>query len=291
MNIDDMSLFVEVVKAKGFTNASNLLGIPTSTISVRINKLEKQLGLQLLNRTTRRVELTEVGKLYYQRALHIVEETKALHSQLGDMLDNPAGIVRVSMPVDFAYENFAPLIPKFYEQYPHITLHIDTSSRNVDLMSEPFDVAIRFGVPQDPNLIARPLGEYQFHLYASLDYLDRYGTPTNLADLHQHRLLAFGKMHEQNAWQLFCKKEQTVFEFKPIFSSNSLGLLQRLATQGLGVALLPDIFNNQPASKLVRIMPDYRGVSNPLHAVTSTRLLPKKVQVFIDFVKAHLPTP
>ena len=288
MNIDDMSLFVEVVKAKGFTNASNLLGIPTSTISVRINKLEKQLGLQLLNRTTRRVELTEVGKLYYQRALHIVEETKALHSQLDDLLDNPSGVVRVSMPVDFAYENFAPLIPKFYAQYPQIKLHIDTSSRNVDLMSEPFDVAIRFGVPQDPNLIARPLGEFQFHLYASLDYLKAYGTPTKLPDLHKHHLLAFGQGHSPSHWQLFCRKHQTTFEFEPIFSSNSLGLLQRLATQGLGVALLPDIFNISQDSKLVRIMPDYCGLSNPLHAVTSTRLLPKKVQVFIEFVKAHL---
>lgn len=281
-SLDDMALFVEVVKAKGFTRASEQLGMPTSTLSVRINKLEKNLGLQLLNRTTRRVELTEVGQLYFQRALHIIEESKALHHQLDEMLNYPSGFVRISMPVDFAYQAFAPLVPLFYQAFPHIRLDIDTTPRKIDLISEPFDVAIRVGENQDSMLVARLLTTYPFRLYASNTYLATHGTPHSLDELKEHHCLAF----RQASWELFDGQEKCTIAFDSRIICQSLGLLERLVRQDMGIALLPDVAVADKS--LVNILPNWTGQSMPLYALTSTRLLPKKVQVFIEFLKEHL---
>src|SRR5215469_12467554 len=137
-----MALFVEVVKAKGFRSAADATGMPNSTLSRRISLLEKAIGLRLLHRTTRKVELTEAGQLYYERCRRIVDEARLAHEQLGEMLAQPSGVLRASLPVDFAVTYLAPLIVEFARTYPGITFEFDLTPRRVDLVSEPFDVAI-----------------------------------------------------------------------------------------------------------------------------------------------------
>ena len=281
-SLDDMQLFVEVVKNKSFAKTAERLSLATSTVSLRIQKLERRIGLRLLNRTTRKIELTEAGGLYFAKAVQIVQEAETIHETLTEMLSEPSGTVRVSMPVDFAYQAFVPLAPLFYQQFPKITLDIDTSSRVVDLIGEPFDVALRMGEPKDINLIARKLATYHTHLYASPDYLTAHGTPRSFDELAQHQCLAF----RQEQWRLFCGNEEKTVAFHAILIGQSLGLLERLAKQGMGIALLPDIVVRN--HELQRILPEWSGLSSPLYAVTSTRLLPKKVQVFIDFLRKHL---
>ena len=155
--LNDMALFVEVVKAKGFRGAGEVLGIPNSTISRRIAALEKSIGLRLLHRTTRKVELTEAGQLYYERCRRIVDEARIAHEQLGEMLAQPSGVLRASLPVDFAMIYMAPLMVEFARRYPGITFDLDLTPRRVDLVTEPFDVAIRMGESANSNLIARLL--------------------------------------------------------------------------------------------------------------------------------------
>jgi DNA-binding transcriptional LysR family regulator len=121
-HLDDMALFVEVVKAKSFRGAAGVLGTPNSTVSRRISALEKALGLRLLHRTTRRIELTEAGQLYFERSKRIVEEARLAHVELGEMLARPTGLLRVSLPVDFAITYLAPVIADFARLYPEITL-------------------------------------------------------------------------------------------------------------------------------------------------------------------------
>jgi DNA-binding transcriptional LysR family regulator len=143
--LNDMALFVEVVKARGFRNAAEVVGIPNSTVSRRISALEKAIGLRLLHRTTRKIELTEAGQIYFERCKRIVDEAKLAHEQLGELLAQPSGVLRASLPVDFANIYLAPLIAEFARQYPGISFDFDLTPRLVDLVAEPFDVAIRMG--------------------------------------------------------------------------------------------------------------------------------------------------
>lgn len=286
MNIDDMSLFVEVVKAKGFTQAANNLNIPISTISVRVNRLEQQLGLRLLNRTTRRIELTDIGRIYYERALHIVEESKALHHQLGDLLNNPTGVLRLSLPVDFAYEILSPLLPEFYQRYPLIQLELDVTPRKVDLISEAFDLVIRIGDQVNSSLISRKLLDLSVGLYATKDYLVQHGIPKTPQDLMKHHCLQMHYGHQQT-WQLFNGKQEKLVEVKGDFLSNSLGMNLRLAVSGVGIVKLPDIIakNALSSGQLQRVLPEWQGKSISAYALTTTRLQPAKTQVFIQFLK------
>ena len=165
--LNDMALFVEVVKARGFRRAAEAVGIPNSTVSRRISSLEKAIGLRLLHRTTRKIELTEAGQIYFQRCKRIVDEAKLAHEQLGELLAQPSGVLRASLPVDFANIYLAPLIAEFARRYPGISFDLDLTPRLVDLVSEPFDVAIRMGNPPNSNLIARQLANLACYLYAS----------------------------------------------------------------------------------------------------------------------------
>lgn len=174
--LNDMALFVEVVKARGFRHAAEAVGMPNSTVSRRISGLEKAIGLRLLHRTTRKIELTEAGQIYFERCKRIVDEARLAHEQLGEMLAQPSGVLRASLPVDFANIYLAPLIAEFARRYPGISFDFDLTPRLVDLVSEPFDVAIRMGQPPDSNLIARQLA----NLHAS--FTPRRVISNNLAN-------------------------------------------------------------------------------------------------------------
>ncbi|WP_243140646.1 LysR family transcriptional regulator [Pelistega ratti] len=290
MLIDDMNLFVEVVNAKGFTSASRKLHIPTSTISVRINKLEKQLGLQLLNRTTRRIELTDIGKIYYDRAVHIVQESKALHQQLNGILTNPTGILRISIPVDFAYDILSPLLPEFHQRYPLIQLAFDITPRKVDIITETFDMVIRMGEQKNSSLISRKLVTLTRSLYASAHYLAHSGIPNTPEELIHHQCL---QLHHQSQWHLIHhSKKEKMIEIQGSFEGNSVGMNLRLACEGLGITILPDILAQQyvQAGKIQRILPTWHAKPITAYILTTTKLLPAKTQVFINFLKEKLAT-
>jgi len=166
-----MALFVEVVKARSFRRAAETIGMPNSTLSRRISDLEKAIGLRLLHRTTRKIELTEAGQLYFERCKPIVDEARLAHEQLGEMVAQPSGVLRVSLPVDFATAFLAPKMAEFSRRYPGISFEFDLTPRRVDLVTEPIDVAIRMGELPDSSLIARQLAIIPRHLYASPRYL------------------------------------------------------------------------------------------------------------------------
>ena len=195
--LNDMALFVDVAQARSFRRAADATGVPSSTLSRRISALEKAIGLRLLHRTTRKVELTEAGQLYYERCRRIVEEARLAHEQLGEMQAQPSGTLRASLPVDFATTYLAPLIAEFAGLYPGIAFDLDLTPRRVDLVAEPFDVAIRMGELHDSNLIARLLAKLSVQAYASPRYLEISGEPKHPSDLAQHECLGFSKVSGQ----------------------------------------------------------------------------------------------
>ncbi|TDN62605.1 LysR family transcriptional regulator [Paraburkholderia sp. BL10I2N1] len=285
--LNDMALFVEVVKAKGFRHAAVAMGMPNSTLSRRISTLEQAIGLRLLHRTTRKIELTEAGQIYFERCKRIVDEARLAHEQLGEMLAQPSGVLRASLPVDFAVTYLTPLIVEFARLYPGITFDFDLTPRRVDLVSEPYDVAIRMGESEDSQLIARTLALLTPHLYAAPGYLEQSGEPGEPADLEQHECLSILKA---GSWTLHDGKRTETISVGGRFALNSVGMIRRLATHNMGIVLMPDeiVADEVAEGKLRRIMPSWHGRPTPVHAITETRLLPAKTQRFIDFLRERL---
>ncbi|MFD2836509.1 MULTISPECIES: LysR family transcriptional regulator [Pseudomonadota] len=282
-----MALFVEVVKAKGFRSAADALGMPNSTLSRRISELEKSIGLRLLHRTTRKIELTEAGQIYFERCKRIVDEARLAHEHLGEMLAQPSGVLRASLPVDFAVTYLAPLIAEFASLYPGIIFDFDLTPRRVDLVSEPFDVAIRMGESENSQLIARTLATLTPYLYASPGYLERSGEPSKPAELERHECF---NILRAGTWTLHDDKKTATVSVGGRFSLNSVGMLRRLATLDMGIILLPEeiVADELVSGKLRRIMPQWHGTPQPVYAMTETRLLPAKTQRFIEFLRERL---
>ena len=286
--LNDMALFVEVAHTMNFRRAAEVTGIPNSTLSRRINALEKEIGLRLFHRTTRRVELTEAGQLYYERCRRIVDEARIAHEELGQMLAQPSGLLRASLPVDFATVYMAPLVVEFARRYPGITFEFDLTPRRVDLVTEPVDVAIRMGELPDSQLITRLLARLAVQLYASPRYLEQAGEPQHPSELASHQCLGFPKA---GWWALHHRAGEVVeVGVSGRIQVNSVGMFKRLACLDMGIVLLPReiVAEDLAAGRLRRIMPDWCGHPTPVYAITETRLLPAKTQRFIEFLQEHL---
>ncbi|MFY0475250.1 LysR family transcriptional regulator [Achromobacter marplatensis] len=287
--LNDMARFVEVVKAKSFRRAAEAMGMPNSTLSRRIRLLEQAIGLRLLHRTTRKFELTEAGQLYFERCKRIVEEAQLAHEQLGDMSVMPQGVLRASFPVDFATVFLTPLIIEFSQAYPEITFEFDLTPRRVDLVSEPYDVAIRMGESSDSNLVARLIGKFKHSLYASPAYLERRGEPNKPEDLIQHDCLRFSPT-KSDMWSLHHREEVVHVAVDGRFRLNSMGMIQKMITQGLGIGVLADEIAAPEVAegRLKRVLPAWSSATIPVYAMTETRLLPAKTQRFIEFLRERL---
>jgi DNA-binding transcriptional LysR family regulator len=286
-DLNDMALFVEVVKANSFRRAAAHLGIPSSTVSRRIGLLEKSIGLRLLHRTTRQIKLTEAGQRYFDRSKRIVEEARLAHEELGDMVTQPTGVLKMSLSVDFATTYLAPLLCEFSQHYPGVSFDLDLTPRNVDLISEPFDLAIRMGAPDAPGLITRVIARYLPRLYGSPTYLRRYGEPAHPADLEAHQCLA---MATAPRWILNCGSETVLVKPTSLYRNNSIAMIRKLATLGVGLAFLPEriVADELAAGTLRPVLPQWIGEPGLVYAVTATRLLPAKTQKFLEFLKDRL---
>ncbi|MET3135051.1 DNA-binding transcriptional LysR family regulator [Oxalobacteraceae bacterium GrIS 1.11] len=282
-----MALFVEVVKAKGFRRAADALGMPNSTVSRRVSELEKAIGLRLFHRTTRKIELTEAGQLYFERCRGLVDEARWAHEQLGAMVRNPSGVLRVSLPVDLATYFLAPLIADFAERYPGIVFELDLTPRRIDLVSEPFDVAIRMGEQPNSSLIARQIASLPRHLYASPRYVAAFGEPGQPEDLTRHQCLRMSSTSGGSDWTLIGASGQVHVKVGGRFSVNSVGMIRRLAELNMGIAALAEEIAQEGVAhnQLKRIMVDWQITPITVYAMTETRLLPAKTQLFIEFIR------
>lgn len=278
----NMELFIEVATTGGFRAAADRLGLPNSTVSRRIGELERDIGLRLFNRTTRRVELTEAGRIYYDRCRRITDEARLAHEELSGMVQNPTGLIRASVPVDFALVYLSDILGEFTRTYPGIRLDLDVSPRQSDLVAEPFDVTIRIGLPSEPNLIARKLVEAEMGLFASPGYFCDITPPETPKALLAHTCLRIA----DRAWQLEGPTGRTQIAVQGSVTANNLGLLHRLCLRGHGIASLPValVASDVDAGRLMAVLPDWRPSRIVVYALTETKLLPAKVRVFIDFL-------
>jgi DNA-binding transcriptional LysR family regulator len=288
--LNDMALFVEVAKTRSFTKAATNLDMPISTLSRRISQLEQHLELRLFNRSTRSLDLTEAGQQYYERCQWIVSEAHAAQEDIIRLNQSPAGLIRLSIAVDFGTFYIAPLLAEFTQRYPFIRFDLDLSARRADLFSEPVDMAIRMGELADSSLYARLIVHVPLALYAAPAYLAQYGTPQHPHDLQKHRCIDFKTNDGKSVWALSNKQQTYEFALNATIRLNNMGMAQQLACMGLGICLLgaqvaaPEVQRRQ----LVPVLSDWQLASVPAYALTATRLLPQRLRLWLDFLAERL---
>jgi DNA-binding transcriptional LysR family regulator len=289
-----MRLFVEVARTRSFRRAADALDMPNSTLSRHIATLEKTIGLRLLNRSTRKVELTDAGEVYFKRCQSIVEEARIAHESLLEVAERPTGTLRVSMPVDLATGYLAPIIAEFAAAYPLIAFEFDLTPRRIDLQADPFDLAIRIGPPPTaPSmLVARPVAVLPRYLYASPAYLKRAAPLKHPNDLDRHVVCSVqGVARQTEGTRTFYRGDETVVvAISTRFAMNSVALSRALALQDIGIAVLDNVLARDDVAlgRLVRVLPEWSLAPIQVHAITETRLLPARARLFIDFLKTRL---
>lgn len=285
-----MEVFVQVVDVGGFTRAAENLKLPKSTVSTLIKSLEASLSVKLLNRTTRHVSVTAEGAVYYDRCIRILSDIRNADDCLSQTRLNPSGRLRIDAPTGLASEVIIPALPDFVERYPDIQLELGCSDRQVDLVEEGVDCAIRGGRRlTDSTLIARRVGTMQYATCASPAYLARYGRPDHPNDLAHHRCISYfavptGKMFDWN-FERDGEQFQVSLSSKIALSDSYAYTAAGLA--GLGIVQMAD-FLLAPMlhdGRLVSILDDWTNAPLPIHVVyPQNRHLSAKLRVFVDWI-------
>lgn len=278
-----MLTFVKIVESKSFAEASRQLHVPKSTLSRRISRLEEHLGVQLLIRTTRTLHVTDVGETYYLRCLNILDEIKETEAMLTTMSTTPKGILRVSLPVDGIVPIFGQFVAKFLSKFPEIQLEALSATRQIHLVDEGFDVAIRASKLADSSLVARRIFTTREAVVASPAYLEQHGTPQTLNDLREHTCLLHGLQESHLQWR---GTGGDLIPVKSRLRSNNLEFLRHSAIEGIGIAMLPNVFVKEDLQqgRLLSILMDDVVSSTNVYVVYPThRYMSPKVRSFVDF--------
>jgi len=283
MDLNEILIFTRVVSAGSFTGAARELGLPKSTISRKVSGLEERLGARLLQRTTRKLSLTDVGQTFYQHAIRVVASAEEAERAVARTLETPRGGLRVTAPLNFGY--LGSVIASFLERYPEVQVELVCADRVVDLIQEGFDVAIRAGHLADSSLIARTLGQLQYYAVASPAFLRKNGTPQEPQDLEQFDCLVFGGGSHRATWRLRKEQRTLVVNVRGRLVVNDFDFLVEAVQAGQGVAMLPDFrcLKLLRTHKLERVLPEWCSPEIPFHAVyPSTRHLSPMVKAFVD---------
>lgn len=293
--LDEFYYFAKVVEHGGYARAARALRIPKSRLSRHVSALEGRLGVRLVNRSTRRFVVTEVGQEVFRHASAMLAEADAALEAVEFARAAPRGVVRVSCPVALAQNSLAAILPDFYARYPAVRLLLHVSNRRVDVLNEGFDVALR--VRSQPSgedgLVMRSFQESGELLVATREYLDRAGRPERPEQLGDHQTLSFAPETDRQIWELYDNKCQPVrVEHTPRLVCHDFVVLKSAALAGLGIALLPESVARAELDNgtLERVLPAWNFPQGVLHLVFPTRrgLLPA-VRAFIDFLAERLP--
>jgi DNA-binding transcriptional LysR family regulator len=290
-SIVSMRVFVRVAELGGFAQAAREFDLSPSMVAKHIQALETRLGARLLNRTTRKQSLTEVGKLYLERSKTVLAEFDSAEASAIELQATPRGLLRVTAPVVFGSCGLAPLLPKFMAQYPEVRIDLALHDRVVDLVEEGFDVALRSGQLADSGLVARPLAPLQTILCAAPDYLKRRGTPKRVADLAQHDCLGFSYLTHRDRWRLIGPKDEETVKLDCRLNINNGEALRQAALAGAGIVMQSALLlaSDLRSGALIRVLPRHAPPPRPAHLLYLPDRRPTpKLQRFVEFVLQHL---
>jgi DNA-binding transcriptional LysR family regulator len=261
--------------------------MPTSTLSRRIAELERSLGLQLLVRTTRRVELTDAARAFLARCENIVAAATEAQNELLGLAATPSGLLRISLEADVGAGLAAPAVAELLRQYPNVRVDLDLSPRRVDLIAEGFDLAVRLGVLPDSSLIVRQVASLSVGLYASPAYLKQHGEPTTPADLGAHDRLHLLHVHDSGEWRLRSGRRRVVIGSQGSRAcANNMTMLRSLLRLGQGIGVLDEVMAGADVNDgvLRRVLPEWTLPPVAVSVLTPGRLLPAKTRVFIELL-------
>ena len=296
MDLNDIVVFTKVVETKSFTGAADSLGLPKSTVSRKLAQLEERLGVRLVQRTTRKLALTEIGEAYYERCARIVSDLASAEQLVTDMQSTPRGRLRVTATVDFSTRYVGSIVADFLMLHPDINVELEAGDRLVDLIEDGYDVAIRFSMGPLPEstLIARKLCDIQLVLVAAPSYLEKRGTPGTVEDLDEHDHVLFTPSSRTQTWTITNGTATHEFGRPARFASNNYGAVRDVAIAGGGITLIQDFMVHEyiTAGQLVRVMPEWTTSPIEVHAVYPARQnLPPRLTLFLDHLAKALNPP
>jgi DNA-binding transcriptional LysR family regulator len=299
-NLAGMAVFARVVEAKSFSGAARRLGVSKSAVSKQVAQLERSLKARLLNRTTRRISLTEVGAAFYEHCARMLAEAEAAELAVSRLYAEPRGVLRVSAPAAFGHLHVAPAIPDFIARHPDVAVQIVMNDRAVDLAEEGFDIAIRMTQEQAPNIVARRLAPVRWAVCAAPAYLKGHDAPRAPQDLVRHNCLFYSlpPLESSAEWRFTSDAGESAVRVAGNFTVNNSEALREAVLKGLGVALLPTftVGKDLREKRLQPLLPGYRALGtfgSDVYAVyLPTRFLSPKVRAFVDFfVERFGPEP
>lgn len=288
-DLNDLYFFAQVVDHGGFAAAARATGMQKSKLSRRIQQLEERLGVRLLNRSSRRFSVTEIGREYYQRCVAMLVEAEAADDVIAQVTAEPRGVIRVSCPVGLINFQFGALFARFLAAYPAVDIHLESTNRRIDVIAEGFDIAIRVRFPplEPSDLIMRKLDTSTQCLVGSPEMLAGL-TISSPAELHQLPSLTLGPPRREYQWQLFHADGQSAnVQHTPRLVTDDMTALCDAAMAGVGLVSLPTmmVWQHVEAGRLVHVLPDWRPLAGIVHAVFPSRrgLLPS-VRTLLDFL-------
>ncbi len=290
MDFNEAAVFVKVVQAGSFSAAARQLGLPTSTVSTRVARLEQRLGITLLQRTTRRLSLTEAGTAYYHHASMGLSYMLEAEAAIDEARQQPQGRLKITAPADLGDSLLAGLVEHTQREYPALELELLLTDRYIDLVADGIDVAIRTGELRDSSLVAKSLGVIRWEMFASRDYLNQAERLLEPQDLHAHHCVQFTPLG-RDAWDLSSDHNHIIIPLRGRMLANSIGVVKAMAIKGQGVALLPTFICKPELAcgDLVHVLPGWRGKADPVHLVyPKQRFMPPKLRAFIDLAQAEL---
>ncbi|APR83568.1 Transcriptional regulator, LysR family protein [Minicystis rosea] len=288
-HLDEIAAFVHVVRAGSFTSAARQRGVPKSTLSRAVTRLEEMMNARLLRRSSRKIALTEAGRAFYDRAApHIAGLADAAESALGRE-DQPQGLLRITAPVDAGEAFLSDLLVRFTARYPAIRVEVDLSSRRVNLVEEGIDVAIRAATTKmdDATLVARAIASTELHLFASPAYLARRGTPTSPEDLEEHDFVLFRPLDGKSEISIEGPGGERRVTVTGRIGAGDFAFIRATLRVGAGIGMLPAFSAARDITEgtLARVLPGWSRSAGTLHVVYPiAKHVPKKVAVFRDFV-------
>jgi DNA-binding transcriptional LysR family regulator len=292
-----MRLFAKVAETGSFSAAGRVLGLAPSSVSRQINALEDGLGARLLNRTTRKLSLTEAGQIYFERAQRILSDIDDATTAVSRLQETPRGTLRINVPVIFGRRYIATVLPKFFSRYPEVKIELTVTDHYIDLVEAGADLAIRIGGLTHQTFVARKLAVISRVLCASPEYLARHGEPQRPEDLLRHNCLAFKLRPGPTVWELEGADGSHDIAVGGNLESNNAEALSAAMVAGLGIALLPLwVVGHEIQEGLVRVvLPQYRA--HPMNAADEVyalyphgRNLSAKVRAFLDFIAEEFRT-
>ncbi|ASL42174.1 HTH-type transcriptional regulator DmlR [Burkholderia sp. AD24] len=285
--VNAIRLFVRLVECGSFSAVAREEGIGQPAVSKQIGALERHLGAQLVLRTSRQVVITDAGQTFYESARQLVDDFDALESSVGERQQSPRGVVRVNTAPAHGRLCITPLLPGFFQQYPDVTIELSVSERQVDLVGDGVDLAVRHGRLVDSSLTARKLSETAFVLAASPHYLEAHGAPTRLEDLDKHICIVFAKGRERYPWSFEVGKERVAYVPHGSLITGDAEHIRAAVLCGLGITQAPYwlIAEEIRSGKIEVLLPDLQPENVPIHLVyPAGRRVPMRVKVLIDYL-------